>query len=240
MFEDALFGHVRGAFTGAATDAPGYLAEADSGTAFFDEIGGLQLAMQAKLLRAVETKCFRPVGARADRRSNFRLVAATNQDISALVARGEFRADLAHRLCGSVIRVPSLSSRREDIPLLVRHFASESNTDAAFSDDAIHELRRRPWPGNVRQLRQVVQLLCGVCTGRTVDLADLLDIAPPAAVSPICHSGVATTELEFARLRLVELLKRSRWSVPDVAQELGVNKSTIYRRIEKLGIVCQR
>src|SRR6185436_15443756 len=122
MFEDALFGHVRGAYTGAVQDAQGFLREANSGTAFFDEISGLALPLQAKLLRAIELGVFRPIGARHDATSDFRVVAATNEHIHDLVANGRFRADLAHRLGGVVIDLPPLAERVEDIGLLARHF----------------------------------------------------------------------------------------------------------------------
>src|SRR3954470_19051267 len=123
LFEDALFGHVRGAFTGAANDSAGFLREADAGTVFLDEISGLPWALQAKLLRAVETGEFRPVGAARDARSDFRVVAATNEHLDDLVECGRFRADLKHRIGGVVISVPTLAERVDDIPDLTRYFA---------------------------------------------------------------------------------------------------------------------
>src|SRR5689334_2690200 len=122
VFEDALFGHVKGAFTGAMRDVAGYLAEANGGSLFLDEINGLPLASQAKLLRASVTGLFRPVGAQRDRTSDFRLIAATNDDLASAVAAGSFRRDLLYRLSGLTISVPALSARLDDLPELVQHF----------------------------------------------------------------------------------------------------------------------
>jgi DNA-binding NtrC family response regulator len=126
MFEDALFGHVRGAFSGASHDHTGYLGEANGGTVFMDEIGSLGIDAQAKLLRAVETRVFRPVGARRDQESDFRLVTATNVRLGDLVGTGRFRPDLAHRISAAVITVPALAEHPEDIPALAEHFAREA------------------------------------------------------------------------------------------------------------------
>ena len=154
MFEDALFGHVRGAYTGAIGEAMGYLREANGGSAFFDEISGLPLPLQAKLLRAIETGVFRPIGAARDARSDFRPIAATNDDLSELVRDGRFRADLWHRMSGVVLRVPALVDRIDDVPLLARHFLGAA---ARVTDDAMAALMSRAWPGNVRELRQVLE-----------------------------------------------------------------------------------
>jgi len=155
MFEDALFGHVRGAFTGAVSDSPGLLRKADQGTAFFDEISVLAAGMQVKLLRAIETGAFRAVGGCRDARSDFRVVA-TNEPLDALVATGRFRAELAHRIGGIVIHLPSLAERAEDVPVLVRHFLRTGN-GVGVHDSALRLLEEHPWPGNVRELRQVVE-----------------------------------------------------------------------------------
>lgn len=129
LFESALFGHVRGAFTGATGDSVGYLAEAHHGTVFLDEIGSLSLSLQAKLLRAIETRSFRPVGARQDRSSSFRVAAATNVSVEALVGGDSFRSDLVHRLCGDLIAVPPLREHADDIPCLVEHFVTQATPD---------------------------------------------------------------------------------------------------------------
>ena len=126
MFEATMFGHVKGAFTGALRDSAGYLTEAHRGTLFLDEVSGLSLTNQVKLLRAIETKEFRPVGARSDQRSDFRLIAASNEDMVHLVEGGQFRRDLAHRLGGIKLTVPPLRDRLEDVPILAAHFAAQA------------------------------------------------------------------------------------------------------------------
>jgi DNA-binding NtrC family response regulator len=232
MFEDALFGHVKGAFTGAASDAPGYLAEANGGTAFFDEIGELPLAPQAKLLRAVETREFRPVGARYDRRSDFRVVAATNRQLSELVAGGRFRSDLVHRLTGFVLRVPPLAERLDDVALLARHLLRNApgRQCAELTPGAIALLREQPWPGNVRELRHVVERAAVFAPSSVVDrdaVFAALDCArPPVSCPPV----------SFARSRLFDVLERHGWDTERAAADLGVHRATVYRRMKRLGI----
>lgn len=234
MFEDALFGHVRGAFTGATTDAPGYLLEANNGTIFLDEIGGLAPAMQAKLLRAIESREFRPVGARADRRSDFRVVAATNEPLDNLLLRGMFRADLAHRLSAVVLDVPPLRERLEDIPALVRHFvASRRNGDAAveFTPSALQVLQRHDWPGNVRELRNVVERGIALAQEKRVSRDDIRASLGSGLLTSSPRDG-----RNFARKRLQEVLEDCDWNVGAAARRLGVHRATIYRRMRRLGI----
>ena len=202
MFEDALFGHVRGAFSGAVMDAPGYLREADRGSLFLDEIGALSLAAQPKLLRAIELKEFRPVGARDDRRSDFRVIAATNERISRLVELDRFRVDLAHRLSAVIIDVPSLSQRVDDIPLLVEHFACSVRPALAvspFSVAAVQRLQSQEWSGNVRELRAVVEALVECAERFPISREDVSDVLRQRQSSP------AAVEL-FARRRLLDVL----------------------------------
>ena len=165
MFDDALFGHVRGAFTGASDSTPGYLAEANHGTLFLDEIAGLPLAHQAKLLRAIELKVFRPVGGKKNERSDFRVVGATNVPVRELVATGVLRADLAERLSGMVLNVPPLRSRPDDILLLARRFlrATREGESRDFAADACALLVAYHWPGNVRQLANIVEASAALC-----------------------------------------------------------------------------
>ena len=233
MFEDALFGHVKGAFTGALRDAPGYLLEADRGTVFLDEIGGLALAAQAKLLRAVETRQFRPVGATYDRASDFRLVAASNERLEALVADGRFRADLAFRLRGVVIEVPALASRRADIPLLARHFleGTAPGVGLELGNDALGELLSHGWDGNVRELKQVVERAALHSTGRKVTRADVRMALPGCVVS----RAIPPAD-NFARRRMAELLDAHGWDTAKVATALGVHRATVYRQMKRMGL----
>lgn len=233
MFEDAMFGHVRGAFTGAAMDAPGYLLEAHCGTAFLDEIGALPLGSQVKLLRALETREFRPVGARRDRYSDFRIIAATNEPLATLVRAGRFRPDLAHRLGGLVLDVPPLSERRSDIPLLVTHLVNRATAGRAeweVSEGALAMLMDHDWTGNVRELSFVVD--------RVLILSSTPRVTRAAVAEAIGVSRTAARESDsFERRRLMTLLIEYGWDTLAVAAELSVNRATVYRRMKRLSIV---
>ena len=232
MFEDALFGHVRGAFSGAVTDAPGYLREADRGSLFLDEIGALSLCTQPKLLRAIELKEFRPVGARDDRRSDFRVIAATNERLSRLVELDRFRADLAYRLSAIIIDVPPLAQRVDDIPLLVERFAGSMRpglTSSAFSAAAVQQLQCHAWPGNVRELRSVVETLVECAEHFPISRQDVSDL--------LCQREATSVSAEsFARRRLLELLLQVSGDTGRAAVQLQVRRSTVYRRMQKYGI----
>jgi DNA-binding NtrC family response regulator len=233
MFEATLFGHVRGAFTGALGDAAGYLAEADGGTLFLDEISGLSLPMQAKLLRAIETREFRPVGARRDQRSDFRVVAATNEEMQLLVATGRFRADLAHRLDVVSIDVPPLAERLVDVPPLARHFAAAASaSDVRLAPDALERLQGHDWPGNVRELKNLVERAVALAAAESLHACDVeAHLRRPrtaAAPAPDAAAG--------ERDELVALLARCGWDTAEAARRLGLHRATVYRRMERLGI----
>jgi two-component system nitrogen regulation response regulator NtrX len=234
MFEDALFGHVKGAFTGAAGETLGFLREANGGTAFLDEISGLALPLQAKLLRAIETGVVRPVGSSRDARSDFRTVAATNEKIDELVEKGMFRADLAHRLSGMILTVPTLAERVDDIPVLVEHFVrtAHPNRSISVTRSAMHILRARPWLGNVRELKQVVE-------AALVFTRDVLDddaLAVVLAQRSRRTESPSETPAFVERQRLVTLLNSASWDTELAASTLGVHRTTIYRRMRRLGI----
>jgi DNA-binding NtrC family response regulator len=235
MFEATLFGHVKGAFSGALRNHTGYLAEAHLGTLFLDEIGSLPLQSQAKLLRAVETQRFRPVGAGTERLSEFRLIAATNESLVVQEGRGTFRTDLRCRLSGCTIVVPSLSSRAEDIPLLIRHFAklatATHGVSAEFTKEAITLLQSLEWPGNIRELRYMIECSIAFATTPRVGRDDIMAIL---AVSSE-HGRSATDTAE--RQQLVAMLESAAWDTMRVAQELGVHRVSIYRRMKRFGIV---
>lgn len=234
MFEDALFGHVRGAFTGASTDVPGYLREANGGTAFFDEISDLQPALQTKLLRAIETGVFRPVGAKYDARSDVRVVTATNQSLQKMVGEGRFRPDLAHRIGGVIIDVPPLSDRLEDLPFLVQHFLQQAGVMfTTVSTAAVEVLAAYDWPGNVRELRNVVQWAAVLCNGA------LNATTTKAALARVVGSNGARIQADatfLERRELREMLERHDWDAQLTARELGIHRATLYRRIKRLGI----
>jgi DNA-binding NtrC family response regulator len=235
MLEDALFGHVRGAFTSAMNDTTGYLEEADKGTVFLDEIGGLPIGPQAKLLRVVETREFRPVGARKDKRSDFRVVAATNEPMAKLLEERRIRADLAHRLSAVLIRVPSLRERLDDVPVLARHFlrsaAAASGQESILSSDAVHALQQYDWPGNVRELKNVVERAAALCEEPLLTAAALAE-----AIRPMDVGVPPRDKAEFHQAELLDLLRRYRWDTDKVARELGIARTTVYRRMRRLGI----
>ncbi|MGH7719653.1 MAG: sigma 54-interacting transcriptional regulator [Gemmatimonadaceae bacterium] len=235
MFESQLFGHVRGAFTGATTDVPGFLTEAHRGTLFLDEISSLVAGAQAKLLRAIDTGSFRPVGARQDQRSDFRVVAATNDVLSELVTAGRFRLDLFQRLSGVVLHVPPLNERVDDIALLARHFVRQLGAGKGppvdITSGAIRVLQQYEWPGNVRELRHVLAA------------AALLAPTPVLTADAVCAAlqsnpvaaGSADGQL-LERRQLIALLEKVGGDTGRAALLLGVNRSTIYRRAWRLGV----
>ena len=233
MFEDALFGHVRGAFTGALSDRTGFLDEAHGGTLFLDEIGGLGLAAQAKLLRAIETGIYRPVGARSDRRSEFRVVAASNVPVSRLVTAGSFRADLSYRLAGITITMPPLRNRREDVPILARHFLGRLDPEGnhRLSEPALTALAAHDWPGNVRELRHAIERAVLFSTTPVVGRESV-----EAALWRAKSSVPSASRREFTDRRLVAELEAASWDIHSVASALGVHRATVYRRIKRLGI----
>lgn len=236
MFEATLFGHTKGAFTGAMADAAGYLAEANDGTLFLDEISGLPLGSQAKLLRAIETGVYRPVGAARDRLSRFRVVAASNEELSARVVKGAFREDLYHRLGGFVLRVPPLHQRVADIRMLVRHFvAAQSGLPLCISDAAMTLLEQYQWPGNVRELKHAVdRMVLLVGEGRTISQS-----VARAAIETGYELGRLKEDQwtrEASRNSLLRVLEDAAWSAERAADFLGVYRATIYRRMRREGI----
>jgi DNA-binding NtrC family response regulator len=233
MFEASVFGHVRGAFTGALRDSAGYLIEAHRGTLFLDEISALSIGNQVKLLRAIETKEFRAVGGRADQRSDFRLVAASNEDVVQLVETGRFRRDLVHRLGGIRLTVPPLRDHLEDVPILAAHFAARATgglmTDTVIGSGAMRALQSHMWPGNVRELRHVVEASIALSNG-TVSEDDISALIHPEA------SALAQLRLAHQGRELLDQLDRCAWDVNEVASELGVHRATVYRRLRRLGV----
>lgn len=237
MFEATLFGHVRGAFTGATTDTLGYFGEADGGTAFLDEVGALAFHAQAKLLRVIETQEFRPIGAKADRRSDFRVIAATNEGLRPLVEEGRFRGDLASRLSGYVLRVPPLRDRIEDVPVLARHFLHRRQENGSagleLGDSALRALERHEWPWNVRELKQVVDRATRFATPPLITARDVAAALDHSGLSQV--SGPASSESLWAR-RVLDALHASDWDVERSADALGVSRATMYRWMKRAGL----
>jgi transcriptional regulator with PAS, ATPase and Fis domain len=173
LMESELFGHVKGAFTGAANSKPGLLEAANGGTAFFDEIGELPLDLQAKLLRVLQEKEFRPLGSLTTRRSDFRIIAATNRDLTKEVERGTFRRDLFFRLNVINIRLSPLRERKEDIPAMINLFLARSGSNHTLTAEVMEVLLSYDWPGNVRELENCIQHMVAVNSGPLLHVADL-------------------------------------------------------------------
>jgi len=173
LMESELFGHVKGAFTGAATTKIGLLESANGGTAFFDEIGELPLDLQAKLLRVLQEKEFRPVGSLSTRRSDFRVIAASNRDLAREVEKGTFRRDLFFRLSVVNIRIPPLRDRKEDIPALVHHFLSRVSGNYTLTAETLEAMLSYDWPGNIRELENCIQHMVAMNSGPLLHVADL-------------------------------------------------------------------
>lgn len=236
LFESELLGHVRGAFSGAIRDRPGLLRRASCGTAFMDEVGELPVAAQVKLLRVLDSGEVCPVGADSGQRIDFRLVAATNADLAEHVKQGRFRVDLLFRLRGIVITVPALRDHADDVALLAAHFgraiaAESGGTDIVFTPGAVQRLVAHPWPGNVRELRRSIEYAAFLSDGPTIRESEVMH----ALASGEERDAIAMPNpKEWADLR--DLLDAHAGDVNAVAVALGVDRSTAYRRMQRLGI----
>ncbi|MGD0136238.1 MAG: sigma-54 dependent transcriptional regulator, partial [Bryobacteraceae bacterium] len=173
LMESELFGHVKGAFTGAVTPKTGLIEVANGGTAFFDEIGELPLDLQAKLLRVLQEKEFRPVGSLTHRRSDFRVIAATNRDLAKEVEKGAFRRDLFYRLNVVNLRLAPLRDRKEDIPSLIAHFLTRHARGHTLTQETLEAMLSYDWPGNVRELENCIQHMVAINTGPLLHAAEL-------------------------------------------------------------------
>ncbi|MGD0001925.1 MAG: sigma-54 dependent transcriptional regulator [Bryobacteraceae bacterium] len=244
LFESELFGHVRGAFTGAAADRPGRFELADQGTLLLDEIGNLPLAQQAKLLRAVESGEFERLGSPRVRQADVRLISATNSDLAAAVAAGAFREDLLFRLNTVHIHLPPLRERVDDILLLAHHFLEQHAVKygralPVFDASAVEALHAHRWPGNVRELQHVLERAVLLCRGDAIVAADLGLEAPSrlANHAPGATAGVATLNLEQNERELIRrALDSSAGNVVEAARLLGLSRSGLYRRLQRYGL----
>lgn len=240
LVESQLFGHERGAFTGADSAREGLFRAAASGTLFLDEIGDLSLQNQAKLLRALEAKEIIPVGSSKAVKVDARVVAATNADLGTLVAEKRFRSDLYYRLSAIRVKVPPLRERPEDIPALAQHFllrhcAEHRRAISGFDGAAVRKLLSYSWPGNVRELSNVVERATVVCPGEIIGVAEL----PPeisGSSAPEEAAGYVDAMADYERALLRSTLERVAGDRREAARLLGLSLATLYRRIEKLGL----
>jgi two-component system response regulator GlrR len=238
LLESELFGHVRGAFTGATTNHTGLLQAAQGGTLFLDEIGDMSLTLQVKLLRVLQERAVRPVGATRAEPIDVRIVSATHRDLDALLASGEFRDDLYYRINVVTLTLPTLAERREDIPLLADHFlralAEKYGKDLrGFAPDALATLATAPWPGNVRQLQNVVEQTCALAT---TPLIPCTLVERALRIQPIEALSYAEAKQRFERNYLIQLLKLTEGNVTDAARLAERNRTEFYRLLQRHGL----
>lgn len=248
LIESALFGHIKGSFTGAVSDRAGKFEQADGGTLFLDEIGDMSLAAQAKVLRALEQGVVTRVGGAKAIDVDVRVIAATNKDLGEEIAEGRFREDLFYRLNVVPIHVPPLHERREDIPMLIHHFtrlmARSARVGAkSFTDGAVERLSAREWPGNVRELRNTVERLLILSTGDHVRAEDVDLLAPGRSGGGGLGSEIlaAETFADFKeraeRAFILQKLRENDWNVAETARRMDMPRSNLYKKIEKYGLV---
>ncbi|MHC4781117.1 MAG: sigma-54 interaction domain-containing protein, partial [Planctomycetota bacterium] len=245
LLESELFGYVRGAFTGATEEKPGLLELADGGTLFLDEIGEMSPSMQAKLLRALEHKEIRKIGAKEKLPLNIRIITATNRDLKKAVDAGEFREDLYYRLNTFTVQIPSLRKRSEDIPLLADHFLAHfAEIKGVEKPELPRRIRERlldyPWPGNVRELKNEMERLVALSESGKLSVRDLSpNVSKPSQVrrtggiafEPDTHFDRAVQKFEVELLR--RALDENDWNVVKAAKQLGINRMKLSRKIKK-------
>jgi two-component system, NtrC family, nitrogen regulation response regulator NtrX len=249
LIESELFGHEKGAFTGAAARHTGKFEQAEGGTLFLDEIGDMPLAMQAKLLRVLEEGEVERVGGDKPIKVNVRVIVATHRNLEELVKKNEFRADLFHRVFVFPLTLPPLRERKEDFPALIAHFARQVAKqngwkEKPFSEQAIAELRRYSWPGNVRELRNIVERLVLLSMEDAVtddDVRLALPAADLAATSTATEASAGQGTLEqrteaFEREVLLAEIRRHNFHMTNVARALGLERSHLYKKCQQLGI----
>jgi len=263
LMESELFGHVKGAFTGAATSKIGLIEVANGGTAFFDEIGELPLDLQAKLLRVLQEKEFRPVGSLTHRRSDFRVIAATNRDLAKEVEKGAFRRDLFYRLNVVNLRLAPLRDRKEDIPALIAHFLARHGKGHTLTQETFEAMLSYDWPGNVRELENCIQHMVAINTGPLLHAAELpsmlqnyliakkaqaLSVAvgfqtltkPPGEAGAHEHRGApqgAPSPIipltQMERQAILEALAYTKGDRAIAANLLGIGRTTLYRKLKE-------
>ncbi len=236
LIESELFGHVRGAFTGASSAKQGLMESASGGTLFLDEIGNLPVDLQAKLLRAIQEKEIKPVGANMRVRTDARIIAATNRDLEDGIREGNFRQDLYFRLNVVQIRIPPLRDRREDIPTLVDHFlhkfASETGGPKQIAGEAMERLKKYPWPGNVRELENAMERAMALSSGPVLHVADLPSNLQHLDHTAALNDGVLSME-EVERRAIYRAVQEAGGDKLAAAKLLGIGKTTLYRKLKE-------
>jgi transcriptional regulator with PAS, ATPase and Fis domain len=245
LLESELFGHVAGSFTGATGEKMGKFLQADGGTIFLDEIGTASPAMQVKLLRVLQELKFEPVGGTKTFEVDVRVILATNEDLTQLVAQGRFRQDLFYRINVISVELPPLRARVSDIPMLAHSFLEQVREDArrevaGFADEALAALERYHWPGNVRELQNVVERAVLLGKDNVIQLADLpADVrgSNGAMVSMPVGQRTLKEALEGPERQIIrEVLDSNGWNRNATADQLGINRTTLYKKMKRLGL----
>jgi DNA-binding NtrC family response regulator len=234
LLESTLFGHEKGAFTGAVRSHAGRFLQADGGTLFLDEIGDLPIELQAKLLRALQEKTVEPIGGSKPVPIDVRVIAATHQDLDAAIKAGRFRGDLYFRLSGAILKLPPLRERTVDILPLAEHFIRSSGARATLSEDASRTLKLHTWPGNIRELEQAITRASLLCSGGVIKAEDLELQASAGGPSGASAAGALALKLEDAQSAFTQdfvrqaLLQRGG-NRSETAAALGISERTLYR-----------
>jgi len=250
LLESELFGHVKGAFTGAVADKKGLFEVADGGTIFLDEVGDISPAIQAKLLRVLQERAFKPVGGTKTIQVDVRVVAATNKNLEELVRKGSFREDLYYRLSVIPLYIPPLREREGDIPLLARHFvrkyAEENGKEVeGISDEALRLLVQYPWPGNVRELENVIEQAVTLATGSLITPEDLPEHIKSGRIEHLANNitlqGTLKDTIETLEKELIlKALREAGGNQYRAAKRLGLSRQNLQYKIRKYGILCKR
>ncbi|MEW6443764.1 MAG: sigma 54-interacting transcriptional regulator [bacterium] len=243
LLESELFGYKAGAFTGAARDKPGRFALAEHGILFLDEIGEVSPALQVRLLRVLQDKTYEPLGGTKSIAADVRIIAATNRDLATLVRKGAFRQDLFYRINVIRIDLPPLRRRREDVPLLIDHFVARFNrlqgrTVSGVSPEVLAFLTAHDYPGNVRELENLIERAFVLCDGDCIEVRHLPeDFVPPAPAPALRGSGRLRTTVKTIESQAIrEALRRNRNNRLAAARDLGMHKSTLFRKMRALGM----
>ena len=240
LFESEMFGHKKGAFTDAKEDRVGRFELAKGGTIFLDEIGELDLASQVKLLRVLQDQTYEVLGDSHTRRTDVRVICATNADLPSMVEEHTFREDLFYRINLIRIHLPPLRQRRQDIPLLVDFFLHQSSLSPAITPDAISYLQSLPFPGNIRELKNLVERTVLMAEGEELTAADFRQSLSPSSHESVCPSlsstGSSPTLEELERAAIAASIQKHAGNLSLVAKELGISRGALYRKIEKHGL----
>jgi DNA-binding NtrC family response regulator len=237
LIESELFGHARGAFTGAVEPRKGLVEIADGGTAFFDEIGELPLDLQPKLLRLIQEREFRPVGSNKWHKVRTRIIAATHRDLRRQIADGRFRQDLFYRLNVAKIAIPPLRERREDIPLLIEHFLGRQARDVRVSPELIDHLKALPWDGNIRELKNCIErmlAMSGDAVLRIEHLASYSQVPDGVSFMPVMGFEEIVPLVELERRAILNAVAVTG-DKDEAARRLGIGRTTLFRKLKEYG-----